>query len=89
MTTSPLNSRQLFADHIRTYRKSLGLSQEVFAERLGIPRMSLSRYETCARGITFDTLVRWSRRLNVPVRELVPDFCGEKGKKDGGSGIMS
>lgn len=67
-----MNNNQLFADHLRTFRKSQGWSQEEMAYLLGIPRETLSKYETAARGITLKTLLKWAVILNIDPSELIP-----------------
>lgn len=67
-----MNFTQLFADHLRTFRKSNGWSQAELANLLGISREALSKYETANRGITLKTLLKWSILLKIDPSKLLP-----------------
>src|SRR5262245_36423952 len=57
---------------LRTVRLACGVSQEELAERLGIERVTLSRYESGARTLPLATLVRVAELLRRPIAEFLP-----------------
>lgn len=64
--------KQLIGLQIRTFRKSMNLSQEEFAELIGISRNSLSAIE---RGINFpspETLDSIHKNLKINYNDLLP-----------------
>lgn len=63
---------------IAARRKQLGLSQEELAQRLGITRQAVSRWESGTALPTVDNLVELSRELNVSVDELLQLTHAEK-----------
>ncbi len=67
-----LNTNQLFADHLKTFRRKRGQTQEDLAFDLKIPRETLSKYETAKRNPTLKTLLTWAERLNIQATELIP-----------------
>lgn len=71
------NTNQLFADHLKTFRRKRGQSQEALAYDLKIPRETLSKYETAKRNPTLKTLITWGIRLNIQPHELIPKVVVE------------
>lgn len=57
--------RKRFGERIRAIRKSLGLTQENLAEKLGISKQAIVTYETGRREPPFKNLIGLSRVLNV------------------------
>lgn len=56
---------------IQQLRKEAGLSQEGLAERMGLSRQAVSKWESGAAIPTLDNLMELSRLLEVPVGELL------------------
>jgi len=69
-----MNTKQLFADHIRTFRLSRGWTQEQMAELLSTNREILSKYETATRGISLKTILTWAKILDVEPSSLIPSL---------------
>lgn len=58
---------------IRTLRKRKGLTQEQFAEQLGISVMTVRRWEWGERVPNAEDLKKASQVLDIPVTELIGD----------------
>jgi transcriptional regulator with XRE-family HTH domain len=58
---------------LRAVRLACGVSQEELAERLGIERVTLSRYESGARTLPLATLVRVAELLRRPITAFLPN----------------
>ncbi|MBM3508082.1 MAG: helix-turn-helix transcriptional regulator [Alphaproteobacteria bacterium] len=56
---------------IRRRRLELGLSQEGFAEKVGLHRTYVGAVERGERNISFDNIVRVARALGVSSSELL------------------
>jgi len=62
-------------EHLRTWRKLLGLTAEQVAERAGITRQTLGRLERGESGVGFDVVLNVLRalgQLDVLVKALDP-----------------
>lgn len=57
--------------NLRAYRQAKGLSQEAFAEVLGVHRTYMGGLERGERNLTLRSLERLAERLGVEVRELM------------------
>jgi transcriptional regulator with XRE-family HTH domain len=58
--------------NLRTYRRDLGLSQEAFAEVIGVHRTYMGGLERGERNLTLRSLERIAGRINVdPVSLLL------------------
>jgi len=62
--------RKSFGTRLRSIRKARDLSQERFAETLGISVDFLSLIERGLNSPSFGTLEQIAKRLRVPVKEL-------------------
>lgn len=62
--------RKKFGQHLREIRLSRRMSQERFAETLGISVDFLSLIERGRNAPSFETLDRIAKRLRVPVADL-------------------
>jgi DNA-binding XRE family transcriptional regulator len=69
--------RAVVGKRIRGTREGLGLSQEVVAERSGIPQESLSRIENGHRDPRLDTLRRLASVFEMDVSELLARMGGD------------
>ena len=57
--------------NLRAYRLERGLSQEDFAEVVGVHRTYMGGLERGERNLTLQSLERIAEELGVPVRELL------------------
>ena len=64
------NIKKLFGSKIKSLRKSLNLSQEEFAEKIGLERGSLSKIETGQRFPSSKTIDRISSAFQIDYQEL-------------------
>lgn len=62
---------------ITKYRTARGLSQEEFAESLGVSRPTVNRWERGARKIGSKFVPAISQRTGIPVSDLRPDLFPE------------
>lgn len=62
---------------IKFYREKQGLSQIDLAEKLGIDRVSVTRYESGARRVNQDMLFKLSDILHISIDELFPETVSE------------
>lgn len=68
--TTPAVLRRL-GQRIAELRRSRGLTQEAFAEKLGMLTPNFARIEQGRQNVTIDTLVRIGRALDVRIAELL------------------
>lgn len=61
---------KVFADNVKNYRKSLGLSQEELASRSGLHRTYISQVERYQRSISLENIQRLADSLNVETYKL-------------------
>lgn len=73
----------MLSHRIAALRKSKGLSQEQLAERVGVSRQAVSKWETGAASPEFDKLAALSACLGVSVDELVTGVPCEASPKQG------
>ena len=63
--------------NLRLYRRERGMSQEAFADHLGIHRTYMGDVERGERNLTLRTLERIAHRLGLdPMELLAPDDAG-------------
>jgi transcriptional regulator with XRE-family HTH domain len=72
--------RKVFGTRLRSIRKARDVSQERFAETLGISVDFLSLIERGINSPSFDTLEQIATRLRVPVKDLF-DFPQKRPSK--------
>ncbi|WP_453984290.1 helix-turn-helix domain-containing protein [Brevibacterium casei] len=58
-------------ENLRRHRLRLGLSQEAFAERLGVHRTYMGGVERGERNLTLKTVERLAETVGVPALELL------------------
>ena len=67
-----------FGDNLSKSRKKAGLSQEELAEKMGLTRQTISKWETGASVPDVEDLQRLCAALSASAEELI---CGEAGRK--------
>ena len=70
------------ANRLYDYRKQSGLSQEELAEKLGISRQSVSKWERAESCPDTDNLIELAKIYNVSLDELVHNNVNEKQVKN-------
>lgn len=66
-----------FGRRVRALREALGISQEAFADRVGIHRTYIGGIERGERNPTLATLCRIAAALDLPLEELMRLDGGE------------
>jgi len=72
---------------IRELREKTGMSQDVLARKMKLPRPAISQIESGARKIATDELLRFSQTFHIPVDDLLnpgkePEVCLHEGKEE-------
>lgn len=67
----PSSLRKVIGDHIRSYRKELGFSQEELADRAGVHRTYLGAAERGEVNISVDNIDRISAALGIAAASLL------------------
>ncbi|MEV6791221.1 helix-turn-helix transcriptional regulator [Streptomyces sp. NPDC051320] len=62
--------RRELGDRIRDLRDEAGLTQEQFAERSGIDRRTLQRYERADTEVPYSALLLIAHALEIPLSDL-------------------
>lgn len=65
-----INYKSTLGEFLREARKDAGLSQEAFADKIGINRTYYGNLERGENSISIDKLQKISRVLNIPLSEL-------------------
>lgn len=65
-----MNFLKKFGARIKYLRKKSGISQEIFAKKIGLHRTSVSRIESGKQFVEADTLARIKNILNTTYYEL-------------------
>lgn len=69
--------QRVLGSNLRRHRRSLGISQEAFADALGFHRTYLGSLERGERNLTLQSVERLADLLNVPaVSLLIEDRAG-------------
>ncbi|MCE5182271.1 MAG: helix-turn-helix transcriptional regulator [Betaproteobacteria bacterium] len=69
-----MTARIIFANRLREFRTSKGISQEKLAELSGLHRTYVSSVERFERNITVDNMERLAGALGVDLRELLKPY---------------
>lgn len=69
--------KKSFGSSVKAWRKRLGLSQEVLAERADLHRTYVSDVERGARNLSLESITRMARALDISVAELFPPELSE------------
>lgn len=64
-----------FAEKLKTIRKQIGMSQELLAEKIGVSRQAVTKWETGAGIPDIENIIAISNLFNISIDEL---FCNEK-----------
>ena len=67
----------IFADKLSTLRKKAGWSQEELAEKLGVTRQSVSKWEGAQSGPDIDKILQLARLFGVTTDYLLKEEQGE------------
>ena len=70
-----MNALKVFAKNLRKYRNERGLSQEAFAEKVGLHRTYISTVEREKRNISLDNIQKIADALEIDTYKL---FLEEK-----------
>lgn len=62
-----------FGANVRAVRKTLGLSQEKLAEKIGCDRQTVNRAENGKFSMTLDRAYDLAEGLGVPLAQLLPE----------------
>ena len=62
---------RVFSGNVKRYRAQLGLSQEKFAEKVGLHRTYISDIERCKRNISLDNVQKIADAIGVEPYELL------------------
>lgn len=63
--------QRIFGKNLRAYRRAKGLSQEAFAEQLGVHRTYMGGLERGERNLTLRSVEKIAARLNVEPLDLL------------------
>jgi len=69
-----MSLKEIFGKRVKEYRTALFLSQEEFAEKLGIHRNTLARIENGKNFASYETIEKMQQVLNVEYKDL---FTGD------------
>jgi len=70
MKVKGITYKRELGKYLREARKDAGLSQEAFADKIGINRTYYGNLERGENSISIDKLQKISRVLNIPLSEL-------------------
>ncbi len=73
--------QRTFGRNLRAHRKGCGLSQEEFADVLGVHRTYMGGIERGERNLTLKSVERIARRIKVAPLELLAAQDAERGKR--------
>ncbi len=71
-----------FANRLANYRKKAGLSQEELAEKLGVTRQAVSKWECGESSPDTDNLIALAKLYNVTIDELIYGESKKEEKKE-------
>ena len=71
-----------FAEKLRTLRKQTGMSQEKLAEKLGVSRQAITKWETESGIPDIENLIAISTLFDVSIDELLSNERGSKERPD-------
>jgi len=71
------------ANRLMQYRKKAGLSQEELADKLGVSRQAVSKWECAESSPDTDNLIALAKIYNISLDELINGEAPKEEKKDG------
>lgn len=66
--------RKILGERIRAFRKEIGFSQEILAEKADLHHNYVGELERGEKAASIDTLLKVAKALGVKVRDLVDDL---------------
>lgn len=63
-----------FGKKVRQYRIKLNLSQEAFAEKIGLHRTYIGMIERGEKNITLENIAKFSKGLGLTLADLLSDI---------------
>jgi transcriptional regulator with XRE-family HTH domain len=57
---------------VKQYRNAVGMTQEEFAEEIGLSHVQVSCIERGAKGISFDKLAEMRRKFHFSIDDMIP-----------------
>ena len=70
-----------FGNSVRSRRMALGISQEEFAERVGLHRTYIGMIERAEKNITLENIEKIAKGLGVPIADLFSEVISNYGQK--------
>ena len=64
-----------FAEKLKSIRKQVGMSQELLAEKIGVSRQAVTKWETSAGIPDIENMISISNLFNISIDELI---CNER-----------
>ena len=76
---SQLNARERLALQIKRRRRAAGISQERYAELVGLHRTYIGAIERCERNVSIDNIEKLAQAFGVDVVDMLqgPDFLDD------------
>ncbi|WP_302826799.1 helix-turn-helix domain-containing protein, partial [Anaerofustis stercorihominis] len=71
-----------FSQKLKQIRKELNLSQEQFAEKIGVSRQAITKWETEGGIADIDNIIRISKEFDISIDELLKEEKNINNKKD-------
>lgn len=68
-----------FGQKLQTLRQRAGMSQDVLAERMGVSRQAVSRWETGTADPSTSNLIALAKLFGVSPEELLRETAGGEG----------
>lgn len=72
---------KVFANNLKKYRDSIGLSQEAFADKCGMHRTYISAIECYRRSISLENIQRIADALNIETYKLFVEEKKQNGEQ--------
>lgn len=66
--------RETLSRNIKRYRKEQNLSQEEFADIVGIHRTYIGSIERCERNVSIDNIEKISKAMGISASDLLKEF---------------
>ena len=71
-----------FSQKLKQIRKKLNLSQEQFAEKIGVSRQAITKWETEGGIADIDNIIRIPKEFDISIDELLKEEKNINNKKD-------